>query len=714
MRLLISLAICSTVLTAETVEIRSSLDGVAQPAIVDLPPVGPGAVPLLVHLHSWSTRFDNSNNFDDIRAEAKRRGWAFVSPDFRGVNDHPEACGSDQAVQDVLDAVEWVKQRGAIDPRRIYLTGSSGGGYMALTMAGRAPDVWAAVSAFVPITNLSAWHAFSKAKDARYWKMMEGCFGYPPTHGMALQQYRRRSPVHFLRLVRGRLPVDIQTGIQDGHTGSVPVSHSLRAFNELAAPADRIAEADIESIDSNAKIPAKLAASIDEPRLKKVLLRRVSGNARVTIFDGGHEADFPTAVRWLEGHRQAEVAVLPGLQNDQLLPRDSSGKATVPSPAVRGPGRLQVQVNGGPWQFAMPRLATGGPYSIGFRLGGVTVRRTGILVGDIYLLAGQSNMVGRAPLVDPAPSDTRIRMLTPEDTWTVAQDPVHEALPRDGRVVGIGLSLPFAKEMLRRTGVPIGLVPCAVGGTSLAQWSPDLRSTHFRRSLYGNFVERARMAGPAKAILWYQGEADASAMDTANSYAQRFQALVRTMRTDLGQPLLPFYYAQLSRYVIDKGYEGWDAVREAQRLSEGTLQPAGMVATIDLTLTDPIHLDRASLETVGRRFAARVLDGPAPALATAKWDQPGRLRLHFTKRLVGPPQGARIHGFDFDRTAVLQAVQETATGDILLSVGPAPADEDRALYYCRGLNPACGLTDASGQALAAFGPIALGRPPQSK
>ena len=323
-------------------------------------------------------------------------------------------------------------------------------------------------------------------------------------------------------------------------------------------------------------------------------------------------------------------------------------------------------------------------------------------------------MVGRAPLVDPAPSDARIRMLTPEDTWTVAKDPIHEALPRDGRVVGIGLSLTFAKEMLRRTGVPIGLIPCAVGGTSLAQWSPELRGTQFRRSLYGNFLERARMAGSAKAILWYQGEADASALDTANSYAQRFQALVQTMRTDLAQPQLPFYYAQLSRHVIDKGYEGWDALREAQRLSEAPLQPAGMVATVDLTLTDPIHLDRSSLEILGKRFVARILDGPAPALVTAKWERPGRLRLHFTRRLVGPLPGARIHGFDFDRTAVLQAVQEAATGDILLSVGPVTAGEDRALYYCRGLNPVCALGDARGQAMAAFGPVALDKPPQSK
>ena len=689
-------------LGAENVEIRSSLDGAAQPAIVDLPQTSTQPAPLLVHLHSWSSRFDSSNNFADIRAEAKQRGWAFVSPDFRGVNDHPEACGSELAVQDVLDAVEWVSKRTAIDPRRVYLAGSSGGGYMALVMAGRSPQTWAAVSAFVPISDLAAWHAFSKEKDSRYWKMLEGCIGYPPTHGMAVQPYRRRSPLHFLPLALG-LPIDIQTGIQDGHTGAVPVSHSLRAFNALAAPADRVAEADIEAITKDAKIPARLAAKIEERRLKRVLFRRTSGAARVTIFDGGHEADFPAAVRWLEQHRQPEFAIVTNLQNDQLLPRNAAGVAEVPAPVVRGPGRLAVCVNGGAWQMSMPKLPTGGPYTIEFRLGTAMVRRTGILVGDLYLLAGQSNMVGRAPLVDPAPPDPRVRMLTAEDVWTVARDPVHEALPRDGRVVGIGLGLPLAKEMVRRTGVPVGLVPCAVGGTSMAQWSPDLRS-QLRRSLYGNFLARARMAGPAKAVLWYQGESDASAMDTASSYGERFQALVRTMRADLGQPQLPFYYAQLSRYVINKGYEGWDTVREAQRLAEAAIQPGGMVATIDLTFTDPIHLDRESLERVGRRLAARIVDGPGPALASMSWDAPGRLRLHFTKRVASPGKG-RIHGFDLDTPAVYHAAQDAATGDIVLSIAPPEAGQSRSLYYCRGLNPVCDLADASGQALPAFGPI---------
>jgi hypothetical protein len=110
-----------------------------------------------------------------------------------------------------------------------------------------------------------------------------------------------------------------------------------------------------------------------------------------------------------------------------------------------------------------------------------------------------------------------------------------------------------------------------------------------------------------------------------------------------------------------------------------------------------------ALERLGRRLAARILDGPAPALATAKWEAPGRLRLHFTQR-VSVPSGGRIHGFELAEPGVFHAMQEASTGDILLLVGPT---KNRELFYCRGLNPVCDLATASGQALPAFGPVAV-------
>jgi dipeptidyl aminopeptidase/acylaminoacyl peptidase len=215
------------------VQIRSSLDGSVQPALFDAP-VQTKPIPLLVHLHSWSSDYKNSNLMEEAEAGARALGWAILSPNFRGPNDKPSACASELAVQDVIDAVRYAQKNARIDRRRIYLLGRSGGGHMALVMAARHPKVWAAVSAWVPISDLAAWHASTKAAKLRYPDMLEQCCGGAPGTPAADVEYRKRSPLFHLAKAKG-LPLSIHAGIHDGHKGaSVPVSQSLLAFNELA------------------------------------------------------------------------------------------------------------------------------------------------------------------------------------------------------------------------------------------------------------------------------------------------------------------------------------------------------------------------------------------------------------------------------------------------------------------------------------------------
>ena len=72
-----------------------------------------------------------------------------------------------------MDAIAYARSTTAVDARRIYLIGGSGGGHMALMMAQAAPELWAGVSAWVPISDLAAWHAFSKQQGSSYFKMLE-------------------------------------------------------------------------------------------------------------------------------------------------------------------------------------------------------------------------------------------------------------------------------------------------------------------------------------------------------------------------------------------------------------------------------------------------------------------------------------------------------------------------------------------------------------
>ncbi|MEB2363438.1 MAG: prolyl oligopeptidase family serine peptidase [Bryobacteraceae bacterium] len=291
------------------VVIASTMDGDRQPALLDIPAGAQAAskgpsVPLLVFLHSWSARYNQSNALQDARAESRRRGWVFLSPNFRGPNNRPEACGSDLAMHDILDAVVFARMHARVDPRRIYLLGGSGGGHMSLMMAARAPKLWAAVSAWVPISDLAAWHAFSKRSGSRYAAMLESCCGGPPASPAAMREYRARSPLYHLARARG-LRIAIDAGIHDGHKGSVPVSHSLLAFNELAKAngfADCVLSAgEIDEFTAAGRVPEALQKAVEaEPgRKHKVLFRRSAGPVRLTIFEGGHEMDVNAGVNWL-------------------------------------------------------------------------------------------------------------------------------------------------------------------------------------------------------------------------------------------------------------------------------------------------------------------------------------------------------------------------------------------------------------------------------
>lgn len=296
------------------VKIASTVDGHLQLAKSFIPRHQSNkAIPLLVILHSWSADYTQPQFVEPCLAECDKRGWALIHPNFRGPNLRPEACGSRLAVQDVLDAVAWMQKTVNIDTSRIYLVGTSGGGHMSLLMAGQAPKVWAGVSAWVPISDVAAWHAERTVRggdDDKYRKHMQTvCGGSPGSSKKADREYQSRSPLTYLAKAVD-IPIDINTGIHDGHAGSVPISQSLNAFNLLAVASKNpelvIAQAQIDFMQSERKISPDIAHETvkEDGRIKSLLFRRKAGNARITIFDGGHESDMPTAVRWLAKQRK--------------------------------------------------------------------------------------------------------------------------------------------------------------------------------------------------------------------------------------------------------------------------------------------------------------------------------------------------------------------------------------------------------------------------
>ncbi len=295
--LIVIMAFAITAHAQGTKEIRyvSSADKSAQPAMFYAPSTQK-AVPLIVALHSWSGNYKQKYH-NTIESWCVKNGWAYIHPDFRGPNKRPEATGSQLVVADIVSAVEYAKKTTKIDSSAIYLVGTSGGGYTALVMAGHRPEIWAGVSAWVPISDLNAWHAQGKYVS----DLVKSCGGAPGASAKVDKEYTERSPITYLRKAKG-LTLHINAGIHDGHKGSVPISHSLLAFNEVAATKDQISEEDIRFFVQKAKVPPKLKANISDPTYgnKRPLFRRASGSATVTIFEGGHELVASAAIAWIQ------------------------------------------------------------------------------------------------------------------------------------------------------------------------------------------------------------------------------------------------------------------------------------------------------------------------------------------------------------------------------------------------------------------------------
>ena len=288
------------------VQIRSSADATEQPCYVILPDgYEPEREPrpLLVSLHTFSG--DVEQRQMEFEAEANRAGWIYLFPHFRGPNKTPEACGSAFAQQDILDAVDWAIETYPIDARRIYLVGASGGGHMAMLMAGRYPQRWAAVSAWVGISDLASWH--QRHADGNYGAMLRAsCGGAPGESAEVDEQYRVRSPMTWLHRAVG-LPLDLAAGIHDGHTGSVPTGQTLDAFNTVARAGgyEAIGEDEIKRLsrpDGRLEDPKPSDLEPDEAYGRVIYLRRHAGPARVTIFEGGHEGLARPAIAWLGQH----------------------------------------------------------------------------------------------------------------------------------------------------------------------------------------------------------------------------------------------------------------------------------------------------------------------------------------------------------------------------------------------------------------------------
>jgi sialate O-acetylesterase len=277
-------------------------------------------------------------------------------------------------------------------------------------------------------------------------------------------------------------------------------------------------------------------------------------------------------------------------------------------------------------------------------------------------------------------------------------------------------------------------LPCAYGGSSLAQWDPAGLAKG-NETLYGFMVERIRLAGGrVRGLLWFQGESDAGNPDQVAHpvYEKQFEQFIAALRRDLNAPQLPILMAQIGRFI---GYDGryakkgtldrsYEIVREAQRQVAGKTADVRLVSTIDLGHFDIIHLSREAQERLGKRLAFVALpyvrQGVAPRqgieLAGARFTDAQRTRVEVEFRNVngrlraaGEPHGFELRdkqtGEELDWVfAVELSPAAPATAVLKFDVPLRPGLE---LIYAPRANSYANLVDEQDLAVPAFGPVAI-------
>ena len=263
----------------------------------------------------------------------------------------------------------------------------------------------------------------------------------------------------------------------------------------------------------------------------------------------------------------------------------------------------------------------------------VVISRPYVGVGDIYVVAGQSNASGRgtSPNRYTHPVLTAV-LFGNDDRWKELLDPVDGAAGQVDRVsadplAGGSVWPLLATKLMAAEGVPVAFVPCAKGSTPIRMWVADAATPQSHDTLYGSMLRRVRaVGGRVRAVLFWQGEADARRLTSTEAYAAELRSLAAALARDCGAPLVA---AQLGDYDTPRySPVGVDAIRLAQQQawSAGWALPGP--ALYDIDLHGQVHFVTWEDELVAaRRWAAAILAGvlhrelpSAPRLKNARYD----------------------------------------------------------------------------------------------
>ncbi len=184
--------------------------------------------PAIVYVHGGPTA-QTLNNFNKNVQYLVNQGYIIIAPNYRGSTGYGKEFmdanrfdmgGGDLA--DCLAAVDWIKQTGYVNPKKLVIMGGSYGGYMTMMGVTKAPEMWAAGVPIVPFVN---WFTEVENEDPLLQQYDLATMGDPVKNK---DLWTDRSPIFFVDRIR--VPLLLLAG---GNDPRCPKSETLQVVEAI-------------------------------------------------------------------------------------------------------------------------------------------------------------------------------------------------------------------------------------------------------------------------------------------------------------------------------------------------------------------------------------------------------------------------------------------------------------------------------------------------
>ena len=288
-----------------------------------------------------------------------------------------------------------------------------------------------------------------------------------------------------------------------------------------------------------------------------------------------------------------------------------------------GDQSVTAQPENNAWKVELaPLKASAEPRELVISQGDQTLTRKNVLVGDVWLCGGQSNMqwevhqsAGAQEAIE-AGANPQIRLLTvqrygaPAPVSELKSSGWSEANPTTVRTFS-AVGYYFGRELQSTQKVPIGLINSNIGGTTAERWmskaaidsNPEIQDMHApqgRNDLYNAMIAPLAPFG-VKGAIWYQGESNA---DRPYNYRHVLAAVIKSWRETFNQGDFPFLIVELAPFtaiVKDPVDQEWAVVRESMQWIANKVPNVDTVSIVDVGDERDIHPQKK--QPVGERLA---------------------------------------------------------------------------------------------------------------